>query len=158
MCPQEQLMSMSGVKGQLVEMNSLIQRLATEDNGAITQQIKSVLRGQIAELFEMWELNNQRLCAELSRTQQHLADWQELDRQLSMLRGCLLRDRENLLTRTKDDSGSLSDSGISDAGSDVLEARGLELMTLRALADQLPAHTRKDIVQVRTLFLFFSMG
>ncbi|XP_059477995.1 uncharacterized protein LOC132198162 isoform X2 [Neocloeon triangulifer] len=144
---REQLASLTGVKSQLSEMNSLIQRLATEDNGAITQQIKSVLRGQIGELFELWELNNQRLSVELGRTQQHLAAWQELDRQLSMLRGCLLRDRENLLTRHKDDSGSLSDSGISDAGSDVLEARGQELMTLRALADQLPAHTRKDIVQ-----------
>ncbi|CAB3362092.1 Hypothetical predicted protein [Cloeon dipterum] len=144
---REQMHSLSGVKGQLCEMSSLIQRLATEDNGAITQQIKSVLRGQIGELFDLWELNNQRLSAELNRTQQHLAAWQELDRQLSMLRGCLLRDRENLLTRHKDDSGSLSDSGISDAGSDVLETRGQELMSLRALADQLPAHTRNDIVQ-----------
>ncbi|XP_065337908.1 uncharacterized protein klar isoform X2 [Cloeon dipterum] len=144
---REQMHSLSGVKGQLCEMSSLIQRLATEDNGAITQQIKSVLRSQIGELFDLWELNNQRLSAELNRTQQHLAAWQELDRQLSMLRGCLLRDRENLLTRHKDDSGSLSDSGISDAGSDVLETRGQELMSLRALADQLPAHTRNDIVQ-----------
>lgn len=47
-----------GIKSQLSDTNLLIHRLSTEDNGTFRQQIKSMLKVQIAELFELWEQTN----------------------------------------------------------------------------------------------------